>query len=94
MRCDDERLLLALGRIIFVIVEQGKVGEYSRTIDKLFIFYWLGLENDDARFSSDDSGGNENAARYFPRCYWYIYSAGEPDRPMVIYRVKAELALT
>jgi hypothetical protein len=34
-------------------IRQG-VGEYSRPIDKLFIFYWLGLENDDARFSSDD----------------------------------------
>ena len=28
--------------------------EYRRSIDKLIIFYWLGLENDDARFSSDD----------------------------------------
>ena len=74
-------------------MEQGKVGEYSRTIDKLFIFYWLGLENDDARFSSVISGGNENAARCFPRCYWYIYSAGEPDRPVVICHLKAELPL-
>ena len=67
--------------------------EYSRSIDKLIIFYWLGLENDDARFSSDDSGGNENAARYFPLCCWYIYSAGEPDRPVVICDLKAELRL-
>ena len=33
-------------------------------------------------------GGNENAARCFPRCYWYIYSAGEPDRPVVICDLK------
>ncbi len=40
------------------------------------------------------SGGNENAARYFPRCYWYIYSAGESDRPVVICDLKVELPLT
>ena len=34
------------------------------------------------------SGGNENAARYFPLCCWYIYSAGEPDRPVVICDLK------
>ena len=39
------------------------------------------------------SGGNENAARYFPLCFWYIYSAGEPDRPVVICDLKAELPL-
>jgi hypothetical protein len=40
------------------------------------------------------SGGNENAARYFPLCCWYIYSAGEPDRPVVICDLKAELPLS
>ena len=40
------------------------------------------------------SGGNENAARYFPLCCWYIYSAGEPHRPVVICDLKAELPLT
>ena len=41
------------------------------------------------------SGGNENAARYyFPFCLWYIYSAGEPDRPVVICDLKVELPLT
>ena len=41
------------------------------------------------------SGGNENAARYyFPFCLWYIYSAGEPDRPVVIFDLNAELPLT
>jgi hypothetical protein len=36
------------------------------------------------------SGGNENATRYFPLCYRYIYSAGEPDRPVVICDLNAK----
>ena len=39
------------------------------------------------------SGGNENAARYFPFCLWYIYSAGELGRPVVICDLNAELPL-
>jgi hypothetical protein len=37
-------------------------------------------------------GGNENVAQYFSLCCWYIYSTGEPDRPIAISDLNTEFA--